>query len=165
MAEKKEREHVKLYRALSGTPQPDAEGGEAPEVSAELVGQRLRVILVGKEDRSLIEVRKVLDAAGHDTTLITSGKDFLGRVDGLSSDLTLIWFHTDDMQGQMVGALARGHDTENVRPFVLIIPEELVVGTAELKSGKVDHVRSLPIKDEELQDLIAGWAGTNKEKI
>lgn len=115
MISKKQREHVKLYKALS-------DAGEGHEAALYDVMRR-RIVLVGRGNPELREVQRLLDQLGHDTHTFTSGSAYLRWVDEgkVRAEVTFLWFHTDDMQAPMIRKLA----SHKAGAYIFVVPETL----------------------------------------
>ena len=75
---------------------------------------KLLVISGGRHpyEESTPVLNDFLQAAGHEVQTINSGNHYLGEVAAIKTDLTLLWFYSDDMRADIVATalLALGRD-------------------------------------------------------
>ena len=144
MISKKQREHVKLYKALSDA----AVGQEAALYDV----VRRRIVLVGRGNPELREVQRLLDQLGHDTHTFTSGSAYLRWVDEgkVSAEVTFLWFHTDDMQAPMIRKLA----SHKSGAYVFVVPETLGGAGIQHEYAGFSETLMLPTNAATLASLV-----------
>ncbi|MEP4379772.1 MAG: response regulator [Alphaproteobacteria bacterium] len=147
----KEEQLVRLYRALSGTPEPVDD-----PASAVIAGNPMTVVAVVDAEFDLSEIRMAVEAGGHMVIEMNSGKQFLDCQESITPDLLLVSFNTSDMQAPMMVRLLKNA----AYPKVLMIPPSM--------SG-MDRFDSLPGFDatvrwpcpaDELQRRISALQGS-----
>lgn len=144
MISRKQHEHVKLYKTLTERDRHE------PVVLREVTPRR--IVLVGRGDSELGDIRYKLDQLGHKTHTFTSGSVYLrwaeeGRV---KAEITFLWFHTDDMQAPMIRKLSPSRSG----PFVMVIPERLNDSNRRFELAGFKTSLALPTTIDALADLI-----------
>ena len=112
MTERKEEQLIRLYRALSAAPQPDAAGPEGIQANG------MSVVAVVDTGFDLADIRTLIESRGHNFIEMNSGKQFLECQDSLKPDVLLLSSNTSDMQASMIVRLI----SEAPYPKVLLIP-------------------------------------------
>ena len=153
MAEKKQQEQVTLYRALVSEEKPEAV--RPTDVAA--TDRGLRVVVVGPGDHDLDEVAAMLKAQGCAVTRITSGIEYVNRVDELRADLTLIAFQSTDMQAPMIAKFARRQAEGGLGPLVLLWPAAFDGLPQSSAARYLDHVLKVPVSVEDLMAKVDLW--------
>ncbi len=155
MAENKEKEHVKLYRSLTGSDEPGAERLAAASGP--------RIVLVGPADPDLDGIGATLDGRGYAVTRIASGMEYVRRVDELQADLTLIAFQSTDMQAPMIAKFARRRAEGPLGPLVLLWPTAFE-GLPESSAARyLDHVLKVPVSAEALTAKVDEWTAQARD--
>lgn len=151
MNEKKQAEQIKLYRALTrsagddrrndndSTESQDPQDPQDPQES---------VCLIGREDKSLNDLRVQLEHSGMAVTNFVSGRKFLNSMDDLSPTAALISFFTDDLQGNLVARFAKGQRSAIGYPLILLWPPEAGSVLPRFRNETaIDDFISLPALD------------------
>ena len=112
----KEEQLVRLYRALSET--PDASDNPA---SPKIIENAMTIAAVVDAEFDLSEIRAAVEAGGHTVIEMNSGKQFLDSQESLTPDLLLVSFNTADMQAPMLVRLLE----DAAYPKVLLIPPSM----------------------------------------
>lgn len=146
MISRKQLEHIKLYKTLTERDQHE------PAILREVTPRR--IVLVGRGDRELSDVRYKLDQLGHNTHTFTSGSTYLQWADEgrVKAEITFLWFHTDDMQAPMIRKLSPSRSG----PFVMVIPEKLNDTNRRFDLAGFTTCLTLPTTIDALADLIEG---------
>lgn len=154
MRDKKQAEHIKLYKALAGLTDDVAQGDEG---SSEPLPS---ICLIGCEEPSFNDLKVQLEQSGMAVTHFTSGRKFLDSIDTLSPVAALISFFTEDVQGNLVARFAKKKrstlDSSLDYPLVLLWPSE---------SGRVPpQIRDEPAIDDfvvlpalDIEERIGMW--------
>ena len=126
----KEEQLVRLYRALSQSPDPADSAPEPDAVGAE-DDVHMTVVAVVDAEFDLSEIRIAVEAGGHPVIQMNSGKQFLDSQESITPDLLLVSFNTADIQAPMMVRLLQNA----VYPKVLMIPPSM---------ADMDRVEGLP---------------------
>jgi DNA-binding response OmpR family regulator len=150
--QKKQQEHIKLYKALtqdSGAAQKSARQAE-PQSSGL---PSLRINLVGASQKDLWGLQRILEDDGHMVTVFTSGRSYLDNQEKFPAHLSFICLHTDDMQAPMIARMTQ----EPQGVLVLAVPGEFddVAHQAALRS--FGAVLTFPAEPARLFEQIRGW--------
>ncbi len=161
MFDKKQDEHVRLFKALSKAPleKPDALESVIP-----LTDPSLSVVLVGKRDPSLTMIQEMLEIRGNVVRFYPSGKDFLVDANEIEPDIIVMSLYSDDMQAPIAASLAKRKTAEKEIPYVLIWPEEMknLPNPEKLRSFK--HVLKFPCSDSDAMEFFEVLAAGNDEQ-
>ncbi len=150
MAEKKQVEHIKLYKALVNE-KPEEEEAEI---------QPLSITLVGREADGLPLIRAVLRDWGHKVTTISSGRSFVQQAGLTKSDITFLWFYTDDMRGDFVAKMIKqSAPSAELGARILVRPEAMEGMPDYSEDWDVDDLLVLPCDDTTLRAVIEKWTG------
>ncbi len=154
--EKKQREQVKLYKALmQDKPRDKSHGNEpVPEVGPVRSGlPSLRINLVGVSHKDLWALQRVLEDDGHIVTVFTSGRSYLENQENFPAHLSFVCLHTDDMQAPMIARMTQ----EQQGVVVLAVPAEFddVAHQAALRSFSA--VLTFPAEAEVLYGQMGEW--------
>jgi DNA-binding response OmpR family regulator len=112
----KEEQLVRLYRALSETPDTPT---DTP--SPTIAENAMTVAAVVDAEFDLSEIRAAVEAGSHTVIEMNSGKQFLDSQGSITPDLLLVSFNTADMQAPMLVRLLQGA----AYPKVLLIPPSM----------------------------------------
>ena len=149
MLEKKEQEQVKIYKTLTRKNEVEDFEFRWPTLPAR------RIVLVGRSDKGLWRIQRLLEELGQEVQVFTSGRAYLDKIeDGkLKADLALLWFHSDDMQAIMIPRMSADKSIQHI----LVVPEELYKPGMNIeRDGFIDAI-GLPIRDEELVEKVKSW--------
>ena len=116
-----------------------------------------KILLVGREDDGLPKLRASLQAAGHEVQSINSGNDYLGQVAAIKTDLTLLWFYSDDMRADIVAKMAAGMEIPSPGQRILVWPEAMAAMPEISDDLSVDDILFLPCDIAELLEKIENW--------
>lgn len=119
MRDKKQAEHIKLYKALTAS----VDNNQRNEVCSSVLTPS--VCLIGRENESLDELRVQLEHSGLTVTKFCSGRDFLESMDDLTPIAVLVSFFTDDLQGNLVARFAKNKRRALDYPFILLWPPKV----------------------------------------
>lgn len=149
MVKRKEQEQAKLCKKLNHDNELEDFEFRWPEM------QSRRIVLVGRSDKGLWHIQRLLEELGHDVQVFTSGRAYLDKIENkkLKADLALLWFHSDDMQAIMIPRMA----ADKSIPSILIVPEDLYKPGMSIERGGFLEALGLPLEDEQLVDKIKYW--------
>lgn len=146
MIDAKNRQHVKLYNALTKTDHPKP-------ANSKITIPAHKLILVGESNPDIWAVQRQLEEFGQNVHVFTSGRSFLDKIETLEADAILILLQTDDMQGPMVATLNKSRGVKTI----VLIPESVGGSfTAQTMNG-VHEVVGLPLSDAELGSKLKDW--------
>tara|TARA_R110002110_G_scaffold376568_2_gene586676 strand:+ start:186667 stop:187533 length:867 start_codon:yes stop_codon:yes gene_type:complete len=148
----KEEQLVRLYRALSGTP----DKAENPATSTDNENP-MTVVAVVDAEFDLSEIRAAVEAGGHAVIEMNSGKQFLDSQESITPDLLLVSFNTVDMQAPMLVRLLQ----DAAYPKVLLIPPSMADMDRFNALPGFDASVHWPCPTGELQRRIAQLQATN----
>ena len=151
--ENKNEEMVKLYRTLAGDKDGVVEK-QWPQMPAK------QITLVGESDKGLWEIQRFFESLGHNVDVFTSGMAFREKAGQFEADLTLLWFHSNDMQAPMLLKML----PERVGLYVAVMPEELSAGTQPEVLPGFDDLIGLPMSDGDLYQKLLTWTTDVKEE-
>ncbi|PHS78318.1 MAG: hypothetical protein COB59_07650 [Rhodospirillaceae bacterium] len=155
MKNKKQKEHVKLYNALTGV---GDEPEETEEAKPEKIVDDLTVGLIGRDDSEHSGVQAMLETLGYDVTRIISGQEGIDLIAKSEFGLALIGFYTGDMQANMVAKLALRGSGKSM-PLIMIWPEEMPISPNEVVIQDFDGVLTMPCSQTDLNALILSKCG------
>jgi len=153
VVENKNEEIVRLHRTL-------AEGKDGvvekqwPQMPAK------QITLVGESDKGLWEIQRFFESLGHSVDVFTSGMAFREKVGQFKADLTLLWFHSNDMQAPMLLKML----PEKAGLYVAVMPEELSGPETQDVLPGFDDLIGLPMSDEDLYQKLLTWTSDVKEE-
>lgn len=111
---------------------------------------RLRILLLDAKSNSSIELSAFLERSGFDVTIISSGKEFLFKIEKLSPDLIIMDLLLPDLSGREV--LRRLRQSNNWIPVILYTQVlESTERALALEEGADDYLA----KSTDLHELIA----------
>ncbi len=140
MRRQKDRQLLKLYGALTGTPMDDSD-----QARKMLNGQSaMTIVCVANSEIDLSSIYSLIETQGHVLFRLTSGREFLDTVGSVAPDLLLITYNTSDLQAPMVVKMLAGHG-DNGFAKVLLMPPSI----ADLPDGGI-----FPGFDAQLRDPI-----------
>lgn len=145
MREKKEREQVKLYRALGHQ-------SDSPQERNWPTLEPQKIVLVGRGDDELWGLRGFLEKLGQKLHVFTSGSSYLCWLESgkVNADLTLIWFHTDDMQAPMIRKMASRASGR----YVLVVPEKLSRTDYRKDCSNFSAILEMPFDGQGVVELL-----------
>lgn len=150
MCNKKQEEHIKLYKALSGSTSDQAPSEDQSS------GSKPSVCLIGRSEPSIDELKTQLEESGMAVSYIPSGRKFLDTIDSYSPVVTLISFFTEDVQGNLVARFARNQRKALGYPIILLWPAGAGRVPQLVRDDDVlDDFVILPASD--MQDRIQTW--------
>jgi DNA-binding response OmpR family regulator len=152
IVENKNVEMIKLYRTLAAGKDGEHER-QWPKMPQK------RVSLVGESDKGLWEIQRFLERLGHNVNVFTSGAAYRGKVEKPDADLTLLWFHSDDMQAPMLLKML----SEKSGIYVMVVPEDIHDPERQSKPPGFDDIIGLPVSDEELYQKLQAWISWSHE--
>lgn len=148
MNEKKQAEQIKLYRALTRSTGDDQRNENDSCEPQDMQEPQESVCLIGREDKSLNDLRVQLEHSGMVVTNFVSGRKFLNSMDDLSPSAALISFFTDDLQGNLVARFAKGQRSVIGYPLILLWPSEAGSVLPRFRNETaIDDFISLPALD------------------
>ncbi len=113
---KKEREHLKLYKALTesdASQQPDA--ADKPNAG----NKNITIAVVGK-DKRVEDMNKILESSNYNVSTTKSGNEFLENFSEIQPDLVFAWYETSDINGVLTTKFAQTLPKESDVPFILV---------------------------------------------
>ncbi|MBF0248067.1 MAG: response regulator, partial [Alphaproteobacteria bacterium] len=123
---KKNRQFVKLYTALTGRKLP-VDASNIADFVEEAKADRpvLQVFIVADGKMDLSSVRSILESGGHAVHILKGGRDFMSRLDrGAAVDVVLVSYFTEDFAAPLLLKLIQ--DTYHLEcPVMLLLPDDL----------------------------------------
>ena len=167
MIDRKEEEHVRLYRKLTGDAANMRAKQEAPSGQKNPADRnipklpRLRVVLVGESGPGLWNMQRLLEGQGHDVRVYTSGRSYLDKLSERQQpvDITFLWLHSDDMQAPITCQMAAREESIKI----LVLPKEMAAEEQGHVVRKFADTLALPMSDEEVVGRIAWWMKEKRE--
>jgi len=147
----KEEQLVRLYRALSGTPAPEAGNAAASQASGTPAADGMTVAAVIDTEFDMSALTVALEADGHKVVTLNSGKQFLYSANSIAPDILLASFNTADIQAPMLVRLLRDASF----PKVLLIPPSMAEMDRLDEIPGFDTTIHWPCEPGELRDRIA----------
>lgn len=162
MAQKKQEEYVKLYKALTTEQAAKSQSGKTDaDKTEETFTWRARhpknVALVGESSDSLWDLQQLFRDAGHHVTVFTSGRAYLSKVGNVKPDITFVFPQTDDMNAAGVTKML---DKESTPHILVITPLTTNKAKAVKSEGRKNPFKgelSLPMPTEEIANNFAKW--------
>ncbi|NQV57194.1 MAG: response regulator [Rhodospirillales bacterium] len=147
LTEKKQVEHVKIYKALTEGAENLQTGPLSP----------LRILMIGKAEHGASDMHKLLSDQGHDLTWITKGTEFVKRAHTMKADLTFIWVYSDDMEANMILKIVPEKIRHQTKPWVLVRPDSMRINSNLYPDSMTDYNIGLPLPDNVILENIATW--------
>ncbi len=155
MRQQKDRQLLKLYGALTGTPIDDS--AQARQMMSGHAA--MTIVSVANSEIDLSAIHNLIETQGHVLFRLTSGREFLDTVESVTPDLLLITYNTSDLQAPMVIKMLAGHGNHNFAKVLLMPPS-----IADLPDGGIfpgfDAQLRAPIDRDTLMQKITAISRT-----
>lgn len=152
VVENKDKEMVKLYQNMA------TEDGEEPMPQWPAMPQK-HINLVGESDKGLWGIQRFFESLGHKVDVFTSGLAYREKAEQCKADITLLWFHSNDMQAPMLLKML----PEKSGSYVVVMPENIYEPQGQTEFPGFDDLIGLPISDEDLYKKLCEWTSGIKE--